>query len=323
MKKFTKRCLMTALVIFIIGCVFCIFGFVLGGFSTEPWTTGWEMTNLVNGDDGEMLSTVAEEQLDLTAETLKNIDVEIGACGLVMHETDEDHVGIAVTGNDSTLFGNKIRYRVENGDTLVVERTASAWDGWRSLMRKKDRSDAVVYLNLPKNVSLETVDIEFGAGEMTVADLSADYIDIECGAGACTVDSLQAEVLSLSVGAGQADIGSLKANECELEVGVGELVVRDAEITGNLDIDVGLGNAEVGGSVTGDMEADCGMGNLTMALTGSEDAHSYDAECAMGSVVIGGRSYSGVAEAGWGSADSHFEIACSMGNVVISFDQTE
>jgi hypothetical protein len=323
MKKFTKRCLMTALVIFIIGCVFCIFGFVLGGFSTEPWTTGWEMTNLVNGDDGEMLSTVAEEQLDLTAETLKNIDVEIGACGLVMHETDEDHVGIAVTGNDSTLFGNKIRYRVENGDTLVVERTASAWDGWRSFLRKKDRSDAVVHLDLPKNVSLETVDIEFGAGEMTVADLSADYIDIECGAGACTVDSLQAEVLSLSVGAGQADIGSLKANECELEVGVGELVVRDAEITGNLDIDVGLGNAEVGGSVTGDMEADCGMGNLTMALTGSEDAHSYDAECAMGSVVIGGRSYSGVAEAGWGSADSHFEIACSMGNVVISFDQTE
>jgi uncharacterized membrane protein len=69
MKKFTKRCLMTALVIFIIGCVFCIFGFVLGGFSTEPWKTGWQMTDLVNNDNDEMLPTIAEEQLDLTAET--------------------------------------------------------------------------------------------------------------------------------------------------------------------------------------------------------------------------------------------------------------
>jgi hypothetical protein len=65
------------------------------------------------------------------------------------------------------------------------------------------------------------------------------------------------------------------------------------------------------------------MGNLTMALTGSEDAHSYDVECSMGSVMIGGQSYSGVAEAGWGSADSHLEIECAMGNVEISFEKTE
>lgn len=340
MKKFTKGCLLTALVIFAVGFVICVVCGLLGGFKqleNISETSGipfryykgndgsvqfgffdedWEEYSQENWKTMKANGTVAEEQLDLTADTLRKLEVELGACGLFIQESEDDHVWIAVEGSTPA-----VHYTIENGDALVIDTSYDPvfkWFNWR-----KDRNNAVVYLSLPKDIVLREIELEFGAGEIDTAVLQADNIDIEFGAGVCNVDELKADKISLSVGAGQANIETLTAREAELEVGAGELVVRDADVTGNMDLDIGMGNAEIYGTITGDMDADCNMGNLTMQLTGLEEDHSYYVDCAMGSVTVGGHTYAAIGDSvEWGSQNrSRFSIDCAMGNVTIIFDE--
>lgn len=342
MKKFTKGCLLTALVIFVIGCVICGVCGLLGGFKqleNISETTGipfryyrgndgsvqfgffdddWEEYSQEVWETMEANEDVSQTQLDLTADTLRNLEAEIGACGLFVQESEDDHVWIAVEGNTQV-----VHYSIENGNTLVIDTSYDPvfrWFDWR-----ENGNKAVVYLSLPQGAALDEVDLEFGAGEINIAGLQAKSIDIEFGAGICNVEALKADSVSLSVGAGQANIGALTAGETDLDVGAGELVVRDVDVTGSMDLDIGMGNAEIYGTITGDLDADCSMGNLTMQLTGSEEEHSYNVDCAMGSVTIGSHTYAAIGDSvEWGSQNrSLFDVDCSMGNVTIVFDESK
>lgn len=346
MKKFTKGCLLTALVIFVIGCVICIVCGLLGGFKQlenisettgipfryyrgndgsvqfgfydNDWDNDWEEYSEEAWETMEANEDVVQTQLDLTADTLRKLEAEIGACGLFVQESEDDHVWIAVEGNTQA-----VHYSIENGNTLIIETSYDSVFGWFD-WREKGKN-AVVYLSLPQGAALEEVDLEFGAGEINIADLQADDIDIEFGAGICNVEALKADSVSLSVGAGQANIGTLTARETDLEVGAGELVVYDVDVIGSMDLDIGMGNAEIYGTVTGDLDADCSMGNLTMQLTGAEEDHSYYVDCAMGSVTVGGHTYAAIGDSvEWGNrSNSRFDIDCSMGNVTIVFDESK
>lgn len=345
MKKFTKGCLLTALVIFVIGCVICGVSGLLGGFKQlenisetsgipfryyrgadgsvqfgffDSYGNDWDIDMEDIQERIEIHGTQSEKQLELTSTTLRNLEVDLGACALSVRESGDDHVWMAVEGDTQ-----EIHYAIENGDTLVIESSYDpvfGWFGW-----KKNVESTIVYLSLPKDAVLEKIDLEFAAGRIDMGALQADCIDIEFGAGACYVEELKADSVSLSVGAGEAVISTLAARETNLDVGAGELVVLDVDVTESMDMDIGMGNAEIYGTITGDLDADCGMGNLIMQLTGSEEDHSYNVDCAMGSVTIGsvtiGTTLSDNAK--WGSQNrSRFTIDCSMGNVTIVFDES-
>ncbi|MBP3474735.1 MAG: DUF4097 family beta strand repeat protein [Lachnospiraceae bacterium] len=344
MKKFTKGCLLTALVIFVTGCVICGVSGLLGGFKQlenisetsgipfryyrgadgsvqfgffDPYGNDWDMDMEDIQERIEIHGTQSEKQLELTSATLRNLEVDLGACALSVQESGDDHVWMAVEGDTQ-----EIHYAIENGDTLVIESSYDpvfGWFGW-----KKNVESTVVYLSLPKGAVLDEIDLEFGAGKIDMGALKANNIDIEFGAGVCNVEALEANTVSLSVGAGEAIVSTLTAKEADLDVGAGELVIEDIRTDGNADLDIGVGSAEINGTITGDLDADCGMGNLMMQLTGSEEDHSYNVDCAMGSVTIGSRTYTALSDnAEWGSQNrSTFDIDCAMGNVTIVFDES-
>lgn len=341
MKKFTKGCLLTALVIFIIGCVICGVCGLLGGFQQleDISQTGgipflydrgkgdivqfgffdsnendWDMEMEMTSENGQ---TGVSKQLDLTASKLRNLDLDLDSCALYIQESEDEYVWLGIEGSTREIY-----YGIEDGDTLVMESSHDpifGWQGWN-----KNVKNTTVYLFLPKGIVLEEMDLEFAAGKIDMTALEADHIDIEVGAGFCHVEELKANTISLSVGAGETVVGMLAAKEAELDVGAGELVIGDIMADGSVDLDIGVGSAQINGTITGDLDADCSMGNLTMQLTGSEEDHSYGVDCGMGSVTIGSHTYTALgSDKSWGSAGSRFDIDCAMGNVTIVFDESE
>lgn len=338
MKRFTKGCLITALVVFVLGCVICGVCALLGGFRQLRNLNVYNITGIPffyhrdsNGDfsygfwdeewethkNWDQVGAADKKQLDLTADTLHNLDIELGASELYIEESEDDHVWLAASG-DIRHF----RYH-EDGDTLyLVRREDSLF--WNWVEGRDNAMTAKVHLYLPKDIYLNDVDIMFGAGILDAGALRAHEMQVEAGASVCSIDELVSDgSAEINVGAGQIRISSFEANEANLNIGAGELYIEGAKITGETDIDIGMGNAEVSGLIAGDLNADIGMGSLTLVLTDSEQDHNYKIDCAMGNVRVGRNSYTGLSDEKTinNGSSSTYDIECSMGNVNVSFAQ--
>ena len=345
MSRFTKGCLVTAMVTFIVGCLLCGVGALFGGFGLLRGTDiegitgipfrvyqhdgggiefgfmnyGWddgvdwsdyEKWNRVGRNDGEI-------QLDLTADTLRNLYIELGACELHIAPSKYEQVGIEVKGTTKYF-----RYLVENGDTLrLTHRTGRGVWNWAD---HSITTDTKVYLYLPDGTMPDYMEIEIGAGSMESTALQAREADLDVGAGICNIADLAvAEKIDLSVGAGRITLDSLEAGELDIDVGAGELQVNGGCIERDADINLGMGNAELCELIRGNMNLECGMGNVTLRLDDAEADHNYEIECAMGNVRVGSRSYTGLADevSISNGSRSTYDIECSMGNVNLYFAQ--
>lgn len=340
MKKFTKGCLYTALVVFIIGAVICGVGGLLGGFRQlngmnireitgiplvyrispdgfeygfRPWDdndidwSGYENWQTLSGaKDARTLS--------LTAETLRNLYIEVGDCKLYIKESEDEYVKLSIDGNES-----RFRYHVEDDSLRLVRKAGWNWVGvnWGSW----DTSDKI-YLYLPKGTSLDHADIKVGAGYIESVDLTARDLNIDVGAGVCDVKSLTVEDTAvLSVGAGTIRVNRLACDIADMDIGAGNLEIDDAMIDKEADIDLGMGNVDVGGVINGNLNVECSMGNVRLDMDDAEEDHNFDVECSMGEVKVGSRSYSSLSsgQVTNNGSDSDFVIDCSMGTVTIKF----
>lgn len=346
MSKFTKGCLITALVTFILGCLICGVGALLGGFSQldgmdiqgitgipfhfhrydnggirygfgwdDDWDndidwSGYEKWNRAKNNDDKI-------ELDLTADTLRSLYIELGACELHIVESSDDHVWLGMSG-DTRHF----RYLVEDTDTLrMIHKTGHGFWNWST---GKINTATKVYLYLPERTMTDYTGIEIGAGSMESIGLQAHEMNVEVGAGVCEIDGLtSADSLELMVGAGRIDIESLTAGKLNMDVGAGELHIDDAKVDMDADLELGAGNIELNGLFSGNMDIDCGMGNVTLHLYDAEEDHNYEIDCAMGNVDLGNHRYTGLADEKKISngSSSTYEIECAMGNVNINFEK--
>lgn len=335
MKKFTKGCLMTALILFILGAAMCcVFG-ALGGYRqlkdrNDIYDLGWNGIKFgfewgkygphfgFFSDDEEwynshsgavnIASRSEMEQTDYTVSDFTDIDIEISAVNLIIEESEDDHIWIR---NDSSL--KTVKYGVENGVfKLYGRKNLTVWDV---------SSHGSVTLKLPKEMNLNSVEIEFGAGNMDGISLEAHSIDLDAGAGEFNIDNLTADKISMDIGAGEMSVNSLKAGNVTISVGAGTLDIKDADIT-DMDLDAGVGSVSIKGKVSGDMDVECGIGSVDITLSGYETDHNYDIECAVGDVTIGSTEYSGLASERSinNNSNSNFDIECAAGSIAINFE---
>lgn len=325
-----RGCLLTALVMLIVGCVICGVCWLFGGFrqldqinglANIPffhyqgnglhWSFGfgddesefgkdWEKERYLRIKDGETVS--------FQASSFRELDLELGACTLYLQESADDQIYVSVEGNVLR------HYYLVDGSTFRVRNA-----GKTIIAGKSDK----VYLKIPKDFLFDEADVTIGAGTLEGGALRAGDLSMDVGAGECSLDEISGNEVSLNVGAGAIRTESLDAEKLDLDVGAGEFRLKGVSVTRELDLELGMGNAEIDGAVTGNLKVDCGMGNVTMRLAGSEDDHAYEVDCGMGSVEIGNRNYGGFStEQKWNSGQgSVFEIECNMGNVKISFDK--
>lgn len=367
MKKFTKGCLMTALVLFLVGIVLSVVCGLLGGFreleelgrvkgvpfvwgrdADGDWRIGFfrssgydredleELEELEDIEDIEDIESVEEvrkvvdqtmekkrkelegkkEQLPLTADTLRSIEIDVEDCNVLIQESADEYVWFLVDGNVS-----KPRYTIENEggkSRLCIENEVKHHIGhWR------DGANDTVYLWLPKGCALEECDITMGAGYMGSVFLQAKQMKVDLGAGLVETDGFEGEQISILVGAGELLADRITAGKADFEIGAGHLRIDELAVSGETDVEVSMGAAEIAGTLSGDLDMECDMGEIVMRLTGSEDDHSYDVECGMGNVAVGSYSHGGIAtEKSWNTGTgSEFDINCNMGNVTVTFEE--
>lgn len=97
----------------------------------------------------------------------------------------------------------------------------------------------------------EKLDLDLGAGDTTIEDLSISTIDIDCGAGELNIANIEADKIMDIVG------------------GTGAIDISESTF-GGLDADFGVGEFNFDGTVNGDIAIKCGIGNVDIDLTNPE-----------------------------------------------------
>lgn len=336
MKKFTKGCLVAALILFLVGAVFCgVFG-VLGGYEQLD-QYGQRVYDIGFGglkfgyhgnqfgfgywDDDWEISSGALNLLDTTREMVKtsckasdvtDILVSIGGNNLVIEESEDEFIWVQ---NDSSV--KAVKYGMENG---VFELRTGKQFHFFGIKYGDSGDNGKIYLYLPKGMKLETFDLELGGGNIESIALEADEMILEVGAGKMKMDGLTAETMDVSIGAGKADISTLNAQDVTLEIGAGTMKMDEFEVD-NMVLQVGMGDLDAEGNIRKNADIECGMGNIDLILHGKESDYNYNVECAMGNIRIGESKFSNLAaeRSVNNGSNCDFDVECGMGNITIDF----
>lgn len=337
MKKFTKGCLITALVLFIFGCAFYgICGFMGGFRQLEAWQgyvfnfwgrefrlaySGFGLWYITDSDGmrwsdedwPEIMSDAARvgageaEQTEYRASDVRNIDIEFGGSNLAILESEDDYIRI-----ERDADAREVKYQLRNGTFRLYSQKSYKW--WHGT------HEGTVYLYLPKDMNPDSIDIEIGAGGLSSIALAAEEIDIETDAGTTVIKGLYGKKIDVSANAGAVNILEMTAGTVSANVGAGALTIQNLS-TENMELETSAGMMEIEGKVARNVEIECGVGSVSMTLQGAETDYDYQLECSMGEIDINGNKYTGIAKekdirnGGKGTID----IECSMGNVEIQF----
>lgn len=326
MKRFFKFCGSLVLILVVVGLVFAGIGYFTAGPKAVTdmvynltdgrvnldWSgvkvnlsgIGVDLNNMLDGkgnydiDDQKMFDknyTVWEKNVEKTqlskadASSIEELNLELGGCEFVLEESSDDFFYFEYEGTGKTqayIKDSGVYVKVLHTDVVIGD----------------FNTNSKVTLYVPASVSLDSVKVSLGAGEMELDGLKAEQMEFSLGAGEIHAEGLQAEELEVSVGAGDIELS--------------DAVLKD------VDIQVGAGNFELAGKVYGNISAECAMGNITLKLAGSESDFNYDIECVTGNICIGDDEYSGLAQEKSidNNASKNIDLECAMGNVDVVFE---
>ena len=127
--------------------------------------------------------------------------------------------------------------------------------------------DPILTLYVPNDTVFDDVDIETGAAKMTVDTLSASSVELKLGAGDVRFESLHASAeVDIEGGAGKITIVDGTLNNITLEMGMGELNLT-AAVLGDSDLKFGVGASNVtliGSKDDYKVDIEKGLGSITV-----------------------------------------------------------
>lgn len=295
MKKLTKALLYIMAGLALVGILLTIAGAIGGGFRKFPSIyysgAGLVVSEFNVTDNGsDMVRAISKEQAFDTAD-VKNLSISIGAREVLVKESTDNKIHIINNGkrNVETYV---------SGETLYIE--------------DKDSSIKAVGINigssenitifLPKNMSFEDIEYNMGAvGFKQDVPISCKNLDIDLGAGSISIKDLKADKLGTNLGAGSMEISG-------------------AEV-GKMDIELGMGSFNYTGSLAGDMNLECSMGSANIKLANDIKDYNFKCDVSAGTIKYGNEKITNASvdkEVNNGSK-STIDIDCSMGTVVVDF----
>lgn len=357
MKKFTKGCLITALVLFLLGCGFWIvfgkiggfkqldqsgervydlgigglkFGYTGSGFGFGYWQEN--EGNKASGDLQVLTLSGEKVQTEYQAAEITEIEIEVGDSNLVVEPSEDEYIWIQNNNPDKV-----IEYGLEEG--CFVLHTNRQGNSLHFSIAEGEQEK--IYLYLPEGMQLQTLELDLEGSQVSSTALEADKLsitvdagnlaaegfraqemEISIGAGKAEITSLTAQKMSMEVGAGKAELHSLEAQDVVMEIGAGDLKV-DEFLAETVELELDMGNLEAAGNFTESADVQCSMGNVTLLLQGQEKDYNYHVECAMGNVKVGESKWNGIsAEHSVDNGSECFlNLECGMGNATIQFTE--
>ncbi|MBQ2971776.1 MAG: DUF4097 family beta strand repeat protein [Ruminococcus sp.] len=166
----------------------------------------------------------------LTTQPLTDIyelEVELASYELIIKEGD----------TLSVAYDNRNKSVVVDGNTLKITE--------KKKLFHFGQEGYTVILTVPENYFFTQVSLKMGAGRLKVDALSTNELNLELGAGNVEISNLTA-ITSVDIegGAGDLSITESEITDLDLQMGVGALALS-SNLIGNNQIDLGVGDSDI------------------------------------------------------------------------------
>lgn len=227
----------------------------------------------------------AGEIIDM--ENIENLKVNFDYGEMVIKTGNVDEIKVEA----QNINQNRFKYKV-NGDTLEIGYDS----GWSiSLFGIHPVNNSKIEITVPETMTFDKVDIDNGAGKMTVEGITADRLNVNNGAGEMRMTNVTVN------------------DRLDVEGGVGAIIVTDTVCAG-IDADLGVGEFRYTGEVNGDGRIDSGIGSVRMTLYGDRGDYDFRVDSGIGSVTTPGSN---------SNAKYTFNISSGIGEVRITMEPKE
>lgn len=254
---------------FAFSIIFSIVSSILFSFSL--------LTDLYDNDDEKVIRELKEERI---RGNILGLDIDTGGVEVNIKQ-----------GNEFKIETNSkyIKKNIRNNILYITEKK-------HNFFRKKDFGKLNIYI--PSTQSFNTVDIDSGAGIITI-------------------DYLKAEELDFDFGAGKVDIRYINVSkEASIDTGAGKLSIDDG-IINNLDLDLGVGESNITAKIIGDSDISSGVGKVVVNILGVSSDYKLLVDKGIGSFKIDGSDVSD--DTVYGNGRNKIDIDSGVGSVVINF----
>ncbi len=249
MKKFTSKCLIWTLVLFMIGLSLLLTAGFAGGFNQlkSEVTRGVNTINIMGfeipvslnfGKDAYVGSGKSVDVVVEGSEYVKIIDIEIGASDIEMVAYDGQEIKVEGTNVDGELICEM------QGSKCSINQKSNIAN-----FSLGNASSSSIKIYVPKGNVYEEIKTEVGAGKFTFTDIEAVNMDFEIGAGDVRIDNVSCDKLDVDCGAGNFVYSGKINKEANLDVATGNLeMTMDKFENYNYEISAGVGNVKLGGA---------------------------------------------------------------------------
>lgn len=213
--------------------------------------------------------------------TFNRLDLELGATSLTVKQGDT----LQVETNNSRLS-----FAV-NGNTLSVEEERRSVFG--------NSHEAILILTVPADLVFTEVEIQAGAGKISVDALSAEHVSLELGAGSVTFERLNV------------------SGSAEIMGGAGSLEIRDGNIR-DLDLEMGVGELILTAALVGENELDCGIGSTDITLLGAASDYTVSVSKGAGSFKLNGKEVTSGTSSSIGNGANQLTVDGGLGDIDIT-----
>ena len=250
---------------------------ILGGILTAALLFGG-----AHGDEEEAAGAARTWQ---PTEDVQALDLDLAALDLTVQAGD----ALAVRTDNS-----HVTWEIKDG-TLHIREAGHAWP-------VRSKPSGSLTLTVPESLLFRTVTLDIGAGRVRVTALAA-------------------EELTVSLGAGTADLGGLRVSRrTKIDGGAGRLALRDSRLAA-LSLDMGAGQLLLDAALTGDADIDLGVGDAQLILRGRAEDYALRVNKGVGAITLDDRALSDGETVGCGGTT--LAIDGGVGRVTIAFAEAE
>lgn len=181
-----------------------IFGWIIFGISFLAYIDGdepKESSKVEVIEEKEQTYIYTKEQVS----EISKIEIDIKYAEGVITKTSNPDITI-----EADELKNKLEVRLVGGRLSVKEQDDWTWN----------KRIGKIRIYIPETIDLSELDIDTGAGKLTMNGINAKKLDLDHGAGSLEILDSEFERAEINAGAGKAQIMSSALHNLELEAGV-------------------------------------------------------------------------------------------------------
>lgn len=151
---------------------------------------------------------------------------------------------------------------------------------------------------------------------ITVNENMLDNLEIDHGAGKLSVDGINAYEFELEHGAGKVELNNVEFQKTSIDGGAGEIIIASSKLK-DLDLDIGAGKTTIEAYIEGKSEINCGVGSLDITLLGNKEDYQIKISKGVGSIKVNNENQKN--NQVFGNGRNTIELNGGVGSIDVNF----